>query len=118
MIDGTCRTATSDTTGPNNLVHLRFGVNSVHSCMGTTSLIAANLQALFTHVGSMGISSTNLKDYVSLSVASTINTNQNLQLIFYYIPIGTNLNPQYQIIQAQLNPLSNTNTNLPTSLYV
>jgi hypothetical protein len=118
QLDGTCRTSSSDTTGPNNLISLLFGVNSIHSCMGTTSIIATNLQAIFTHVGSMGISSTNLNDYVSLSVPSIINTNQNLQLIFYYLPIGTNLNPQYQIVQAQLNPLSNTNTNLPTSLYV
>lgn len=118
QLDGTCRTSSSDNVGPNNLVNLQFGVNSIHSCMGTTSLIAANLQAAFTHIGSLGIASTNLNDYVSLSVPSTINTNQNLQLIFYYIPIGTNLNPQYQIIQAQLNALTNTNTNLPTSLYV
>lgn len=86
--------------------------------MGTTSIIATNLQSSFNYIGSFGISATNTNDYVKLTVSGTINTNQNLQLLFYYIPIGTNLDPEYQIVQVQLNPLGNTNTGLPTSLYV
>lgn len=117
-IDGSCGAAVADAGGDGNLVHLKFGVNSIHSCMGTTSIIAANLQSSFNYIGSFGISATNTNDYVKLTVSGTINTNQNLQLLFYYIPIGTNLDPEYQIVQVQLNPLGNTNTGLPTSLYV
>lgn len=117
-LDGTCGSTIADAGGQNNLLELSFGVNSVHSCMGTTSILAANIQASFNYVGSLGISSTNLKDYVKVAVASNINSNQNLQLVFYYIPIGTNMAPEYQILQVELNPLGNTNTGLPTSLFV
>lgn len=86
--------------------------------MGITSLIASNLPNVFNYIGSLGISSTNINDYVQLSIPIPINNNQNVQLIFYYAAIGTNLDPQYQILSAKLNGLGNTATNQPTSLFV
>lgn len=106
-IDGTCRTSTSD-SDHSNIISFKFGINSVYSCRGTASLAAANLMQAFDFVGSLGISTTNLADYVQIDYTSNPGTNVNLQLIFYYVAIGTSLNPQYQITKAVLNSLTSS----------
>lgn len=63
-------------------------------------------------VGSIGSATSSLNDYVSIDFsAAAAATNQNLQLVFYYLPIGTQANPQYQITKAVLNPLTVTSNN-------
>jgi hypothetical protein len=65
---GNCRAASTDLADGGNLASIRFGVNSIFSCVGTSStLLQTNLVAAFNYVGSFGISSTNLLDYVSLT---------------------------------------------------
>ena len=56
-LDGTCRTATADSVSADNLVSIRFGVNSIHSCVGTTSLLSSNIQGAISHVGTVGSAS-------------------------------------------------------------
>ena len=69
--DGTCRATAADNADASNLVHLQFGVNSVLSCVGTSStFLSTNLIALFNYVGSLGISSTSLSDYVQLTTTA------------------------------------------------
>jgi hypothetical protein len=116
--DGSCRTATSDVADPTDLITLSFGVNGIYSCTGSSSLIANNLASLFTFVGSFGLSSTNLLDYVGVSVASGISTSQNVQLVFYYVSIGTFKNRQFQIVKAAINGLNNPASGQPISLFV
>jgi len=114
--DGTCRTAGTDNADIGNLVHLNFGVNSVYSCVGTSStMLSSNLLGMFDYVGGLGISSTVLADYVQLTT-TTIPSNENIQLVFYYIPIGTELDPQYQIVNAKLQPAGTISTTV--NLYV
>ena len=57
QLDGSCRTTTTDSASPDNLVTVRFGVNSIHSCIGTTSLLSANIQGAISHVGTIGSAS-------------------------------------------------------------
>ena len=116
--DGTCRTATTDTADPTDLITLSFGVNAIYSCIGSSSLIANNLASLFTYVGSFGLSSTNLLDYVGVTVASGISSSQNIQLVFYYVSIGTAKNRQFQIVKAAVNGLNNPASGQPISLFV
>jgi hypothetical protein len=114
--DGTCRALTTDNADSGNLVHIRFGINSIYSCVGTSStLLSANILAMFNYVGGLGISSNTLADYVSLTT-TTIPSNENIQLVFYYIPIGTELDPQYQIVSAKLQPAGTISTTV--NLYV
>jgi hypothetical protein len=109
--DGSCRTNTTDIADPTDLTTLSFGVNSIISCTGSTSKIAENLANIFTYVGSYGLSSTNLYDYVGVTVASGISSSQNVQLVFYYVSIGTAKNRQYQIVKAAINGLNKPGTN-------
>ena len=104
MVDGTCRSLTTDNADLANLAHLKFGVNTILSCIGTSSSFwSANLLLSFNYIGMFGISSTNINDYVPLTV-SNIAAGENMHLLFDYITIGTELEPQYQIIQARLMP--------------
>ena len=51
---------------------------------------------------------------MSLTVSSTITTANSLQLVFFYLPVGTEDNPQYKIANAQLNGITASTTNQPT----
>jgi hypothetical protein len=117
-LDGTCRTATTSDSDHSNLISFRFGVNGAYSCLGSSTMAATNLKQAFDMVGSIGSAATSLSDYVTIdySLASSV-TNQNLQLVFYYISIGTQASPQYQITKAVLNPLT-TSTNSQFTLFV
>lgn len=108
--DGTCRTTSSD-SDHSNLISFKFGVNAIYTCLGTTSLAYSNLKQAFDTVGSLGSSSTNSNDYVTIDYTSAPSSNQNIQLVFYYVSIGTQANPQYQIVKAVLNPLSVASNN-------
>ena len=104
MVDGACRTATSDNADSSNLAEIRFGINTIFGCMGTSSSFwSSNIPLIFNYVGMYGISSTNIHDFVTLSI-SNIAAGENIHLLFDYITIGTELDPQYQIIQARLQP--------------
>jgi hypothetical protein len=74
------------------------------------------LVAAISHVGSYGFSSNILKDYVSIDYDSIlINSNsQDVQLLFYYIPIGTQNNPQYKIVSASVKAANEKNVNAQT----
>jgi hypothetical protein len=64
--DGSCRTATSD-SDQSNLISFRFGVNSVYSCLGSSSTFTYNnLNAAIDYVGSIGSSTTNLADFIKI----------------------------------------------------
>lgn len=115
--DGSCRTLSNDTTDPSDLITLKFGVDSIFSCTGSTSFISISLPSIFTHVGSYGLSSTNLNDYIGVSLGS-VSASQNIQLVFYYVSIGTAASRQYQIVKAAINGLSNPGQNQPISLFV
>jgi hypothetical protein len=114
-IDGSCRSASSD-SDQSNLISFKFGVNSIYSCSGSSSLAYTNLKQAFDSVGALGSASTNLGDFVSIDYTAIIS-NQNIQLLFYYISIGTQSNPQYQITKAVLNALS-VSSNNQFSLFV
>lgn len=117
-MDGSCRANTNADAGPSNLITLKFGVNSVYTCQGSSSLILNNLKQAFDMVGSIGSSASSLDDYVNIDYSPASSaTNQNLQLVFYYLPIGTKANPQYQITKAVLNPLAVAN-NAQFTLFV
>ncbi len=62
----------------------------------------------------MGIASTNLNDFVKVETNSSINNNLNLQLLIYYINIGTQNNPQFKIIKTYINSLTISNSGQPT----
>lgn len=65
--DGKCRATSTDDSDQSNLISLRFGVNSVYSCYGSSSSLAyTNLKEAFDYVGSIGSSSTNLADYIKI----------------------------------------------------
>jgi hypothetical protein len=116
-IDGSCRTASADDADQSNLISLHFGVNSIYTCKGSSSFAYANLKAAFDMVGSIGSASTSLTDFVTIDYSATVSSNQNLQLVFYYAPVGTKASPQYQIMKAVLNPLS-VSSNSQFSLFV
>lgn len=108
--DGTCRTLASDSADGSNLASLKFGVNTIFSCVGTTSSFwSSNLINAFNYVGSFGISSNNIADYIAVT-QNTIQSNENMHLLVDYIPIGTELDPQYQILQVRLQPASTIST--------
>lgn len=108
-MDGSCRANSNADAGPSNLITLKFGVNAIYTCQGSSSLILNNLKQAFDMVGSIGSAASSLDDYVNIDFAPSASaTNQNLQLVFYYLPIGTQANPQYQITKAVLNPLAVT----------
>lgn len=67
-LNGVCRSTndTSDNADQTNLIRLRFGVNSVYTCLGSTSFIYANLNASFNLVGAIGSATTNLNDYLQV----------------------------------------------------
>lgn len=109
--DGTCRTTSSD-SDHSNLISFKFGVNAIYTCLGTTSLAYSNLKQAFDTIGSLGSSSTNSNDYITIDYTTSVpSNNQNIQLVFYYVSIGTQANPQYQIVKAVLNPLSVASNN-------
>lgn len=111
-LDGTCRGNSYSDADASNLITLRFGVNGVYTCQGSSSLVLNNLKLAFDMVGSIGSAAFSLSDYVSIDFTPAASaSNQNLQLLFYYFPIGTQANPQYQITRAVLNPLTVTSNN-------
>ena len=58
-------------------------------------------QSLFNYVGAFGSSSSKLADYVSVTFpSSAILSTESVRLLINYIPIGTELDPQYQITHA------------------
>lgn len=104
--DATCRADAFSDADHSNLLSLRFGVNAIYSCLGSSTLLLNNLKQAFDMVGSIASASV-LADYISIDYsAASSATNQNLQLLFYYSSIGTQSSPQYQITKAVLNPLS------------
>lgn len=114
-INGACRSITTDNADQTSLIQLRFGINSVYTCQGTTSQIYTNLNAAFKLVAAIGSASTNLNDYVQVEFPSTSpQPNQNIQLLFYYISIGAQQNPQYQIMRVVVNGLSISGNGQPT----
>ena len=71
MADGTCRTAITDGADSGNLAEIRFGINTIFSCIGTdSSFWSANIPLIFNYVGMMGISSTNINDFVTLTTSA------------------------------------------------
>ena len=70
-VNGACRTTATDTADAANLAHLRFGINTVYSCVGTSSAFwTSNIISMFNYIGMFGISSTNIHDYVLLSTSN------------------------------------------------
>lgn len=117
-VDGTCRASSGVDSDHSNLITLKLGVNSIYTCLGSSLLAATNLKQAFDLVGSIGSASTSLSDYIAIDYAPASSaTNQNLQLVFYYVSIGTQAAPQYQITKAVLNPLS-VSTNGQFTLFV
>lgn len=70
----------------------------------------------FDSVGSIGSATTNSFDYVAVSFSGVISASQSVQLIFYYISIGTSTSPQYKVVNAATNPID-TKNNQP-SLFI
>ena len=95
-------------------MYLYFGVNTILSCVGSSSMLLASIQNSFNYIGSIGSASSSLGDYVPLAIDSNLNNNTNLQLLFHYIKIGTQNYPQYQIIKAKLVGLSASPIGQPT----
>jgi hypothetical protein len=108
-IDGTCRGDSNSDADPSNLITLRFGVNAVYTCQGSSALVLNNLKLAFDMVGSIGSAASSLSDYVSVDFSdAALDSSKNLQLAFSYLPIGTQANPQYQITKAVLKALTST----------
>ena len=63
----------------------------MHSCIGSESVLKVNLLGAISHVGAYGSFSSLLSDYALIGSDSGLSTsnNQDILLIFYYIPIGT-----------------------------
>lgn len=103
MPNGNCRIASSQSSDLSSFVELLFGVNSVYSCTGTNSFISNNLQLALNYVGSIGSATSNSNDYVQIEFSSSLSNSQNVQLIFYYIPLGVKGSAQYKIVKAMAN---------------
>jgi hypothetical protein len=101
-LDGSCRTLSTDESDQTSLIHLLFGVNSIYTCVGTSLLeIYNNIKGSINMVGSFGSTNLNLNDFVKVIYPTVApSSNDNLQLIFYYISLGTQASPQYQILKA------------------
>jgi len=80
-------------------------------------LIYTNLKTAFNYIGIYGISSSTLKDFISLNYPTADYSNTlSIQLLVYYSKIGTLLNPQYEILSVAVNGV--TSINGLCSLYI
>jgi hypothetical protein len=71
---GACRVSGStDNTDHSNLYNFRFGVDSILSCFGSSSVLLDNLKASFNYIGKFGSSTTNLADFISIDFSQLAN---------------------------------------------
>ena len=96
-IGGACRTSGStDNSDHSNLYNFRFGVDSILSCFGSSSVLIDNLKNSFNYIGKFGNSLNSLGDYISIDFSQLTNNNNNgVKISLEYKPIGTQFYPQY-----------------------
>ena len=95
-IGGACRTTGSDNSDQSNIYNFRFGVDSILSCSGSSSLLVDNLKNAFDYIGKFGNSLNSLGDFISIDFSQlTSNNNLGVKISIFYQPIGTQFYPQY-----------------------
>ena len=107
-VSGNCLIGTAFETP----LQLKFGYDSVYTCIGTSSNFLANLTSTFNRISRLGsVQSSDTTSFATVTQTTSSNSNGVSILQIYYSRIGREGNSMFQVVYASALISSTSNNN-------